>query len=112
MQGAMCLWDEYDEHIAMLDMLGDGATIRDGHLGGELSRGREDVGEGIEEPVREAARAKQLIGEAPTVEQHVLVAEQPLESGLAKMEMRLRRYIDKSKVQIIHHFEEPLADLN
>ena len=45
MQGDLLLGDEYDEHIAMLErLLGDGATIRDGHPGGEQSRSREDAG--------------------------------------------------------------------
>ena len=89
-------------------------TIQDGYAGGEPSRGREDVGEGTEELVQEATTTEQPVGEAPTAKQHMPVAERPPEGGLAEMEMemRLRRYIDKSKVQIIHHFEEPLADLN
>ena len=42
-----------------------GATIQDGHPGGEPSRGREDAGKGTEE----------LVWEAATAEQHVHVAE-------------------------------------
>ena len=39
-------------------------------------------------------------------------AEQPPEGGLAKMEMRLRRYINESEARIIRHFEESLAEMN
>ena len=76
MQGDLLLEDQYNEHIVVLErLLCHGATIRDGHLGGEPSRGREDVGEGTEEPVQEAAIAEQPVGKAPTTEQHVPVAE-------------------------------------
>lgn len=113
MQGNLLLGDQYDEHIAVLErLLCHGATIRDGHPGVEPSRGREDVGEGTEEPVREAATAEQPVREAPTAEQHVPVAERPPEGGLAEMEMRLRWYIDESEVWIIYLFEEPLAEMN
>ena len=68
-QGALLLGDQYDEHIIVLEcLLCHGATIRDGHPGGEPSRGREDVGEGTEEPVWEAAIAKQPVGKAPIAE--------------------------------------------
>ena len=113
MQGDLLLGDQYDEHIVMLKrLLHHGATIQDGHPGGKPSRSREDVGEGTEELIQEAATAEQPVGEAPTAEQHVPVAERLLEGGLAEMEMRLRRYNDESEAWIISRFEEPLAEMN